>query len=149
MGRTVLNQIKSKILGNLACIESSLHTLALESEYRNINFLLPLHFPNLKWLSLSGFAASQNVHAEIMAFFERHPQLESLSLAHCLNMCFKTQVEVRVLPNLRHLKVRIFDLRQRHHLILSNGFIPGSTRGYPSSRRYTPAAREFGDRSIA
>ncbi|KAF8188100.1 hypothetical protein BJ912DRAFT_904177 [Pholiota molesta] len=99
-----------KILNNLPRLGSSLHTLSLKSDLQEATILLSLDFPHLKLLRLADFV-SLNDTAKVQWFFERHPQLESLSLEQCSQTWFSDNIEVGFLPNLKHLKARFEDIR--------------------------------------
>ncbi|KAF9484204.1 hypothetical protein BDN70DRAFT_872905 [Pholiota conissans] len=93
-----------RIINNLPRLASTLHTLSIGGELTNgISFFL-LDFPNLKWLRLHHFTSGHEAHNS-MQFFERHPQLESLTLSDCHNAWFVTDFKGSFLPKLKHLKV--------------------------------------------
>ena len=86
---------------------TSLRVLSIGGEELKGGELFAFKFPNLKWLRLLWFA-SFNDTPKVMAFFDRHPQLESLSLLDCMHTWFSKDVREGFLPNLKHLKVRKF-----------------------------------------
>ncbi|KAF8168702.1 hypothetical protein BJ912DRAFT_888931 [Pholiota molesta] len=99
-----------KILNNLPLLASSLHTLSLRSGFREATVLLSLDFPHLKLLRLQNFL-SENDTEKVRGFFQRHPQLESLSLEDSMHTWFPDDIGVGFLPNLKHLKARFEDIR--------------------------------------
>ncbi|KAF8168713.1 hypothetical protein BJ912DRAFT_199381 [Pholiota molesta] len=99
-----------KIMRNLSCLASSLHTLSLRSDSPEATIILSLDFPHLKLLRLHYFRSLHDT-AMVQGFFKRHPHLESLSLEKCSHTWFSDNIEVGFLPNLKHLKARFEDIR--------------------------------------
>jgi hypothetical protein len=78
--------------------------------------LLSYSFPHLRWLRLHDFEPPR--HPEmVLDFFERHPQLESVSFEGCALTWFTDPIELGVLPNLQHLKVSTFEYYRSEELI--------------------------------
>jgi hypothetical protein len=101
-----------KILNNVPRLASSLHTLSLKSDLQEATVLFSLDFPHLRLLRLADFVSLHDT-ANIQGFFERHPQLESLSLEGCMHTWFSDNIEIGFLPNLKHLKVIMFHIVQK------------------------------------
>ncbi|KAF8188092.1 hypothetical protein BJ912DRAFT_1042670, partial [Pholiota molesta] len=99
-----------KVLNNLPRLASSLHTLSLTTDFQPATVLLSLDFPHLKFLRLRDFKSLDDTE-KVQSFFERHPQLETLSLESCIHTWFSENIEVGFLPNLKHLKARFEDIR--------------------------------------
>ncbi|KAF8168706.1 hypothetical protein BJ912DRAFT_199299 [Pholiota molesta] len=99
-----------KVLNNLPRLASSLHTLSLTTDFQPATVLLSLDFPHLKFLRLRDFKSLDDTE-KVQGFFERHPQLENLSLESCIHTWFSKNIEVGFLPNLKHLKARFEDIR--------------------------------------
>ncbi|KAF9481013.1 hypothetical protein BDN70DRAFT_573303 [Pholiota conissans] len=102
------NEDMKRILGALPRFTTSLFTLSLNGKYESIKPVLSLHLPNLRWLRLCMFVPGDL--PEVMGFFRRHEQLESLSLMYSSisflysGQWFSDNVEDQFLPNLKHLK---------------------------------------------
>jgi hypothetical protein len=76
-----------KILNNLPRLASSLHTLSLTTDFQPATVLLSLDFPHLKFLRLHDFKSLDDTE-KVQGFFQRHPQLENLSLESCIHTWF-------------------------------------------------------------
>ncbi|KAF9475713.1 hypothetical protein BDN70DRAFT_954880 [Pholiota conissans] len=88
----------------------SLQVLSIGGQELKEGEIFAFEFPNLKWLRLHWFASYKDT-TKVMAFFDRHPQLESLSLLDCMHTWFSKDVREGFLPNLKHLKARFEDVR--------------------------------------
>ncbi|KAF8907688.1 hypothetical protein CPB84DRAFT_271773 [Gymnopilus junonius] len=114
----------SKLMKNLRVLSPSLHTLAISqpgSIGPSASPLFALDFPHLKSLSLH-FHFFDNLSVA-MAFWKRHPTLETLELEKYspMNNHFTKDFDSDFLPNLRYLKTDFEDVQILapilHHLI--------------------------------
>jgi hypothetical protein len=101
-----------KVLDKLPRLASTLHTLSLQCRLQDATLILSFDFPSLKWLRLQRFGSKDKTET-IMGFFRRHPQLHSLSLVGCTGTWFSNDIEAGFLPNLKHLKVRHFNVMEK------------------------------------
>ncbi|KAF9477157.1 hypothetical protein BDN70DRAFT_922796 [Pholiota conissans] len=99
-----------RALKQLPRLASSLHTLSLKSHLQDVDHIIHIDFPHLKWLRLDWFGTGNDV-SSITDFFRRHPQLESLSLLDCQGEWFSNDIGEGFLPNLKHLQARFDDIR--------------------------------------
>ena len=100
-----------RLLENVVNLSSSLHTLVLglNMKFDSASPILALEFPNLRYLHLGLFTPET---AEAMAFWIKHPMLETLKLSDTDSQSkwFDETVPEDILPNLKYLEVSLLKL---------------------------------------
>ena len=72
----------------------------------SFNVIKRFRLPRLKSIKLSKFNADRE-GTDAMNFWRQHPRLEAISIIYGGGCWFSNEVDDSLLPNLRHLKVRV------------------------------------------
>ncbi|KAF8907692.1 hypothetical protein CPB84DRAFT_1768563, partial [Gymnopilus junonius] len=104
----------AKLMEIFKALAHSLHTLSfsqLGDDWLSASSFFALDFPNLKALTLNYHVVEDALEA--MAFWKRHPTIESLELKESspTNRYFTNDLDLDFLPNLCYLKADYHDVR--------------------------------------